>query len=117
MSENRVPFCRQGDVLLVRVDSLPEGAVKQEGPVILAYGEATGHEHRIDTPGATLYTLEVSGETKTFLTADQLLELAHKKGGTYTEEHKSLFVEPGVYEVMGQNQWSDEREPVQRVLD
>ena len=40
---------RQGDVLLIEVASLPDGAkdVTPDGDVILAYGEVTGHAHRI----------------------------------------------------------------------
>ena len=88
---------RQGDVALVKVDALPAGArkVEAEGPVILAHGEVTGHAHRIETPGATLYR----EGTKTYLTADQLLELTH-------EEHTTQQIEPGVYEVRRQREYS-----------
>lgn len=49
-------FCvRQGDVLLVdaayRGDKSDEGKlVKPDGGVVLAYGEVTGHAHRIHEP-------------------------------------------------------------------
>lgn len=46
---------RQGDVLLVKVDSLGEGHEKtktEKGKYMLAYGEATGHSHHVyDTHG------------------------------------------------------------------
>ena len=40
---------RQGDVLLMRVDSLPEAmvATPQKGLHMLAYGEVTGHAHYV----------------------------------------------------------------------
>ncbi len=40
---------RQGDVMLFKVEKLPKGAVEVEtqGDVILAFGEVTGHAHRI----------------------------------------------------------------------
>lgn len=40
---------RQGDVLLIKVTELPAEAkdITPEGDVILAYGEQTGHCHRI----------------------------------------------------------------------
>lgn len=40
---------RQGDVLLIEVDAIPNDAkdVTPEGDVILAFGEVTGHAHRI----------------------------------------------------------------------
>lgn len=42
---------RQGDVALVRVKAIPEGAIEQpvkDNKVILALGEATGHHHRFE---------------------------------------------------------------------
>jgi len=42
---------RQGDVLLVRVKTIPKeaSAVKSEGKkLILAFGEVTGHHHRFE---------------------------------------------------------------------
>jgi hypothetical protein len=41
---------RQGDVLVVAVDSIPVNAVtvsRTSGEMVLAYGEATGHRHAI----------------------------------------------------------------------
>jgi hypothetical protein len=48
---------RQGDVLLQRVDSLPEKLVtiaREQGRVILAHGEVTGHAHAITEVGTDL---------------------------------------------------------------
>lgn len=45
---------RQGDVLIERVGSIPEGAVpvpRDGGRVVLAYGEQTGHAHAIIEDG------------------------------------------------------------------
>ncbi len=41
---------RQGDVLITRVDNIPTEATPvplDSGQVVLAYGEVTGHKHRI----------------------------------------------------------------------
>jgi hypothetical protein len=41
---------RQGDVLVQRVTSIPEGdtaVARDNGRVVLAYGEVTGHAHAI----------------------------------------------------------------------
>ena len=56
---------RQGDVLLIRVASIPEGArrvKRRRGPIVLAAGEATGHAHQIDAAAADL--LEASPEQR-----------------------------------------------------
>jgi hypothetical protein len=62
------PFMiRQGDVLLVAVDSLPSGASEQaldpERGLVLAEGEVTGHSHRIPHRHA-------SGAAKAFRTEE-----------------------------------------------
>jgi hypothetical protein len=44
---SRREILRQGDVLLVRVDALPEGVVRlrRRSGIVLAEGEAAGHAH------------------------------------------------------------------------
>lgn len=96
---------RQGDVVLIKVAALPKGAKRVEGPIILAHGEVTGHAHQIFGGGCAL----MEAGSKTFLTADQLLDLTH-------QEHATLVIEPGVYEVRRQREWSDQDEP-RMVLD
>ena len=49
MTKDEVKF-RQGDVGLIPVASLPDGAKKvprDKGRIVLAYGEVTGHAHAI----------------------------------------------------------------------
>jgi len=76
---------RHGDVQLTRIDSIPRDAVSLGARKELAYGEVTGHAHRIDigelfqTKGGALYL-------------DHLAKLSH-------EEHKTKVVEPGIYRV------------------
>jgi len=54
---------RQGDVLITRVNHLPELATElprdEARGVILAEGEVTGHAHRIHSRHAQLYRTEV----------------------------------------------------------
>src|SRR5262245_35121822 len=60
MSETRFQV-RQGDVLIVSVDRIPDTAspVKRErGRVVLAHGELTGHCHAIKDQRATLFRKE-----------------------------------------------------------
>ena len=56
---------RQGDLLLVPVAGLPEGADRvRSGRLVLAEGEATGHAHVVDDERASLHRhpLEARGE-------------------------------------------------------
>ena len=51
---------RQGDVLLVRDDAASVDGTevaRDQGHVVLAYGEATGHAHAIASKAATLYAI------------------------------------------------------------
>lgn len=93
------PMYRQGDVLLVAVDSIPPGATelardKTRG-VVLAHGEVTGHTHRIPSRSAKLYRTE---EDQRFLRVmgpaprAAAVELVH-------EEHGTIAIPPGNYRV------------------
>ena len=61
---------RQGDVLLRQVAKLPAKAtsVKNEGRIVLAHGEVTGHAHAIDVAEAEEFTMaEAAGAVCRFL--------------------------------------------------
>lgn len=97
------PFIvRQGDVLLRKVDAIPADAKpksRDNGRVILAYGEVTGHAHQIadpDTAGAALLTV---AESATFLRLAKKAQLIH-------EEHASIDLAPGAYEVIHQREYA-----------
>lgn len=94
---------RQGDVLLTRVPRAPVGTpvAPVNGHHVLAYGEATGHHHSIPAAGGTL-TRDAEGVT--YLSVDELVGLTH-------QEHATITVEPGVYRVTRQREWTDADEP------
>jgi hypothetical protein len=88
---------RQGDVLLVPVDEIPEAATvvpRDQGRVILAYGEATGHAHAFDVFAASL--LEDDGLR--YLKLREAAPLVH-------EEHAPITVAPGLYRVVIQREF------------
>src|SRR5262245_66590796 len=100
---NAVPrgLIRQGDVLLVPVSKLPDGARPVgSGRLVLAEGEATGHAHVVDDASASLHRepwfsgriyLDVEGGGPVFL--------VH-------EEHDPLAVPGGLYEVRRQREYA-----------
>lgn len=94
---------RQGDVLLTPVAKLPKGATKQShtGPAVLAYGEVTGHAHTVEH--GQLYT---DGNGLTYLTVEELTKVRH-------QEHDAITLQPGVYRVTRQREWTDADEPRQ----
>ena len=93
---------RQGDVLLIAVDAIPGGAVpvpRDQGEVVLAYGEVTGHRHAIADPHAELLALPDQEIERRFLriTGDKAL-LQH-------EEHDTITLPPGSYQVVRQREY------------
>lgn len=95
---------RQGDVLISRICSAPKADVHpvqpENGRLILAYGEATGHSHSIPATHGSM----TRRDDVLFLTIDQLTEVTH-------QEHAPITLEPGVYAVERQREWSDAQEP------
>ncbi len=101
---------RQGDVLVVRIESLPNQATPlapEAGRVILAHGEATGHCHSVDATVARLFA--VSGVEDRFLEVAAPVALLH-------QEHDAITLEPGIYRIVRQREYSDEDE-IRRVAD
>jgi len=84
---------RQGDLLIVKVDELPEGCVKP-GHRVLAEGEATGHKHELDS--GDVY--EKEGTLFFRVLDDQHTTLKH-------EEHGPITFAPGVYKVIRQREY------------
>jgi hypothetical protein len=82
---------QQGDVLINRIDSLPEGIKKVERKVrgfVLAEGETTGHAHVIDED------IEMYEKEGNFY--------IRVRGGTATvthEEHAPIEIPSGLYEI------------------
>ena len=84
---------RQGDLLIVRIESIPQNAIRQKSR-ILAEGEATGHLHELDSGEAyekdgVLY-FRVSGE---------------KSSTLLHPEHKAITFESGEYKVIRQREY------------
>ena len=103
-------IARQGDVLLFKISSLPEGAkdvTPAQGDVILAFGEVTGHAHRIkrtEHPSARIFDLG----------AERYLQVAERVALTH-EEHSAIFLEAGVYRQVFQ--FEEKRAEIQRIAD
>lgn len=88
---------RQGDVLICPVKRIPAKAAEQkiEGPIVLAYGEVTGHSHAL-WGRARMFREDGGG---TFLAVDEPATVKH-------EEHAPVALPPGKYEVTIQREYS-----------
>ena len=96
---------RHGDVMISQIDSLPDN-VKKRGNLILAYGEITGHSHRVADP-RTAETFELDGQIYLKVTAPKAL-LVH-------EEHATIELPQGIYRVWQQREYSPGE--IRRVYD
>ena len=88
---------RHGDVMIAAAEAIPERAERLRESV-LAYGEITGHSHRIEAPEkAELW--EFNGER--FLKILDTTRVVH-------EEHKPITLPSGVYRVWQQREYTPE---------
>jgi hypothetical protein len=89
---------RHGDVLLRPVDRLPPQVQPRSG-AILAHGELTGHSHRIQQTEAV--QLWVQGN-------NLFLEVKQPKVTLIHEEHRSIDLSQGFYQVWRQREYHPE---------
>jgi hypothetical protein len=102
---------RQGDILLVPVEKLPDGlkeVPREDGKIVLAEGEATGHLHMIEAPEATFFAKDLgSPEDRYLVVAEAEAITAEAAGVALTHpEHDTVTLEPGAYEVRRQREYS-----------
>lgn len=93
---------RQGDVLIVSTKNAEIGEVvpRDNGKVILAYGEVTGHSHAIGNQNVYLY-LHAKNAGEKVLKVKEDADLVH-------EEHSRIRIPKGDYIVRIQREYSPE---------
>lgn len=87
---------RHGDVVLRKVAKIPSEAKLLKGRKELAYGEVTGHAHRLD-----IGDLFETKDSKLYCKIGRKSKLSH-------EEHKDIMLLPGCYEVVIKRQYTPE---------
>lgn len=101
---------RQGDVLLVRVEKLPEGCKEIphiNGAIVLAFGEVTGHKHQVtdwqDSGRIARNAIHATKIRARLLEKDGARFLEVVKPVTLKhEEHSPAKIAPGIYELPAQ---------------
>jgi len=104
----KIQAYRHGDLLLIPVDSIPEGLPKKDNTELLE-GEISGHVHRLN--GGTVYA-----ETPT-IANDFLLgffEIPTETEVTH-EEHETIVLPPGKYKFYSQREYDPQEN--RRVID
>jgi hypothetical protein len=90
---------RHGDILIATAYSLPPGARKRPN-LTLAYGEITGHSHRIKETGAA--ELWEGGGVLFLKVVNEAATLIH-------EEHLPITLPRGVYRVWRQREYTPQQ--------
>lgn len=101
---------QQGDVVLMPTKDLPPDVQKHDAKNVLAYGEVTGHAHRIHTKesGSVMFLRSMA---KTYLqVVKEGVELKH-------EEHNPVSIPPGIYEYGIVLEYDYDTEESRRVAD
>lgn len=105
---------RQGDVLFTRCAGIPEGNKRANGTV--AYGEVTGHSHRLQESNLATATVFDCGEGLFVRVSDEGLSLEGTGGATFIhEEHGPISLPPGDYQITIQREYSPEA--IRNVVD
>jgi len=78
---------QQGDVLIETVEELPSGCKEAEDKGILAYGETTGHKHKLEDSNVKTYK---DDRGNIYFKVEDHVKLKH-------EEHNAITLPPGVY--------------------
>ena len=95
---------RQGDVYLIKVDSLPKGL--KEKDKVLARGEVTGHQHQLTS---TKTKVMVDNKGNQYASVTETDTLVH-------EEHADLTIPSGLYAIRLQREFSP-LEGIRQVMD
>ena len=129
--------CRQGDVLIVQVPSLPEAEVIAPvgGNNLLALGETTGHAHYVPAGVSTMYapndalraTAREAGVVEPSLLAgamkvEKVTMLYHgtptiTKEGPTDGDHTFIKLPPGNFLFLTPREYTGEQDDFARVLD
>lgn len=93
----------QGDILLIRAESLPANMVRvfpeDDGSLIVGHSE-TGHHHIVDADKVTMYRLPEE-IYECFLVVHEPAELRHLRS---FDTHETILVPPGTYRVRRQRE-------------
>jgi len=104
---------RQGDILLLPCSDIPLNAVPEapeDGLVVLARGETSGHRHVVGADRVTFFREDGSGGGGYIkVTGPDPVDLSH-------EEHSPLAIPPGNYRVVRQREYQPRAQP-RRVMD
>ena len=111
-NKNKLTHFRQGDVLIEQIPALPQNlkpVSRENGRVILAHGEVTGHAHAITAKHVYQFSETGAAGDLTFL------EIKNAMAALDHDEHSTIELPAGNYRVTRQREYSPEE--IRRVAD
>jgi hypothetical protein len=106
-----------GDVILEKVESLPKdfNKMKSEPKAALAYGEVTGHLHKLFRFGeehgaAPAFDLRIGDDGIKWLKVDEPTVVKH-------QEHSPRVIPPGIYKIGIQREYDPFTKLARKVVD
>lgn len=105
MENKKLEVWRQGDVLIFRANTtynIDKPVERENGQVVLAHGEITGHRHQISEPTAKMFSLKDAEHA-----LDKLLVL-EKPSALNHEEHSTINLPAGDFIVRRQREFLPE---------
>lgn len=96
----------QGDMMLRRIDKLPENVTKVEGnEYVLAHSE-TGHNHVVKAqPGVTFYSNDNNPMVAYLVVDNTECFVEHQRG---FDTHETIKIGGGVFEIRRQREYTPE---------
>ena len=92
MNENKDKQARQGDVFFEKVANLPDRKdLKMKSDPILAYGEVTGHSHKIMSPPMSEVDSYVDKNGDIYVQSSQEITVGHDEHDTITLPADTLY--------------------------
>ena len=89
-SKGKIPYWRQGDVGLLKIDKVGGGIPPSAKPIehngILAYGETTGHKHQVVGGRAHYFMDETQPQKLFFKVESRFVDLNHGSQPTVKEK-------------------------------
>lgn len=112
-------FYRHGDLLIRRIEFLPKQDLTKLNTKILAEGEATGHQHRLTSQTAQVFSMNLprhpnslryDANQQKYLSLEEPTQLVH-------EEHKPITIEKGTYVVIQEQEFDPFTNAIREVID
>src|SRR5436190_19258534 len=94
---------RQGDVLLMAVDRIPENLPRLKRPV-LASGDSTGHAHHVREAGTVRLYRAIRPDELSEIPAEHYLEVIADEAVVVHPEHGQIKLPRGCYRVWRQRE-------------